>query len=199
MFGSHRQHPWEYPGGYYADHLRKSLVIRTALDPKSLIPAVRKAVAEVDKDQPAYDFMTMEQRLADSIALERFMMRLFGVFSGLALILAAVGIYGVMSFFVGQRTHEIGVRMALGALERDVLLSVVKQGLKLTAIGVVIGFLASLGLARLIAGALYGVTATDPATYLGVSLFMALVAFLASYIPARKAAKVDPMVALRSV
>jgi putative ABC transport system permease protein len=155
-------------------------------------------VAQVDKDQPAYDFMTMEQRLADSIALERFMMRLFGVFAGLALILAAVGIYGVMSFFVGQRTHEIGVRMALGALERDVLLSVVKQGLKLTGIGVVIGFLASLGLARLIAGTLYGVTSTDPVTYLVVSLFMAFVAFLASYIPARKAAKIDPMVALRS-
>ena len=198
MYGSHRQHPWEYPGGYYADHLRKSLAIRTALDPTSLIPAVRKAVAQVDKDQPAYDFMTMEQRLADSIALERFMMRLFGVFAGLALILAAVGIYGVMSFFVGQRTHEIGVRMALGALERDVLLSVVKQGLKLTGIGVVIGFLASLGLARLIAGTLYGVTSTDPVTYLVVSLFMAFVAFLASYIPARKAAKIDPMVALRS-
>ena len=198
MYGSHRQHPWEYPGGFYADHLRKSLVIRTALSPTSLIPAVRKAVAEVDKDQPAYDFMTMEQRLADSIALERFMMRLFGAFAGVALVLAAVGIYGVMSFFVGQRTHEIGVRMALGALQRDVLLSVVKQGLKLTAIGLVIGSLASLGLARLIAGALYGVTATDPFTYLGVSLFMAVVAFLASYIPARKAAKVDPMVALRS-
>jgi putative ABC transport system permease protein len=155
-------------------------------------------VVDVDKDQPAYDFMTMEQRLADSIAVERFMMRLFGAFAGLALVLAAVGIYGVMSFFVGQRTREIGVRMALGALQRDVLLSVVKQGLKLTAIGLVIGSLASLGLARLIAGALYGVTATDPFTYVGVSLFMAVVAFLASFIPARKAAKVDPMVALRS-
>lgn len=198
MYGSHHQHPWEYPGGYYADHLRKSLVIRTTLDPMSLAPAVRKAVAEVDKDQPAYDFMTMEQRLAESIVMERFMMHLFGVFAGLALILAAVGIYGVMSFFVNQRTHEIGVRMALGALRKDVLLLVVKQSLKLTSIGVVIGLGASLGLARLIAGALYGVTASDPVTYLGVSLFMTGVAFLASYLPARKATRVDPMLTLRS-
>jgi putative ABC transport system permease protein len=197
MYGSYRQHVWEYPGGLYSGHLWKNFVIRTASDPLKLIASVQRIVAQADKNQVVFNFESMEQRLSDVLAPQRFWMRLFGIFAGLAVILAAIGIYGVMSYSVSQRTHEIGIRMALGADRGDVLRLVMKRGLVLALIGVAIGIGGVLALTRLISGFLYGVTATDPVTFAAVALVLIGVALLASYIPARRAIKVDPLVALR--
>ncbi|HWS54894.1 MAG TPA: ABC transporter permease [Pyrinomonadaceae bacterium] len=174
-----------------------NLVVRTEVEPGSLAATVRQTVWEVDKDQPVSNISTMEEVLSDSIARQRFSMLLLAVFAGVALLLAAVGIYGVMSYTVAQRTHEIGIRMALGAQKRDVLKLAVGQGLKLVLVGVVIGLVASLALTRVMSSLLFGVSATDPATLVVISLVLIGVALLASYIPARRAAKVDPMIALR--
>jgi putative ABC transport system permease protein len=197
MYGPNLQHPWEYPGGFYAEHLRHHLVIRTAGDPLSLVGAVRQAVAKVDADQPAYDFLTMEQRLAESLSFDRFSMRLFGTFAILAIVLASVGIYGVMAHIVSQRTHEIGVRRTLGAVSHNVLGMVIRQGLKLTLIGIAIGLLASWGLTRFLAGNLFGITPTDPLTTVAVVGVMVAVAMLAIWVPARRASRIDPLAALR--
>ncbi len=139
----------------------------------------------------------MNQQVAESLSSRRFYALLLGSFAGVALILAAMGIYGVMSYSVSQRTHEIGVRMALGAERRDVLRQVITRGLLLTVVGVVLGVAASFGLTRFISSQLYGVSATDPVTFTGISLLLVAVALAACYIPARKAATVDPQVALR--
>ena len=173
------------------------LVIRAVGDPMRLAGPMRDVLKSIDSDVAASDIMTMEQRLAKSIASRRVNMFLTGTFAGLALLLAVAGIYGVMSYLVSQRTHEIGIRMALGAQKRDVLQMVIKQGLILTLIGVVVGSAAALALTRVISSLLYNVSPTDPVTFVCVSLFLVAVALLASYIPARRAAKVDPMTALR--
>jgi putative ABC transport system permease protein len=173
------------------------LVVRTASDPVSMIPAIRNQVLSIDKDQPVSDIMTMEQRLAKSVASSRFVMLLLGSFSVLALGLAAVGIYGVMSYLVTQRTQEIGVRMALGAQKRDVLKLVVRRGMVLATVGTVIGLIASLALTRLMRSLLFEVTPTDWLTFVITSVVLLTVALLACYIPARRATKVDPLVALR--
>ena len=173
------------------------LVVSTNVEPLSLASTVRKAVWEVDKDQPVSDIRTMEDILSESIARQRFSMLLLGIFAALALVLAAVGIYGVMSYSVAQRTREIGLRMALGAKASDVLKLVVGQGLKLVLIGVVFGLVAAFILTRVMSSLLFGVTATDPITFITISLVLISVAVLASYIPARRATKVDPMIALR--
>ena len=173
------------------------LVVRTASDPVSMIPAIRNQVLSIDKDQPVSDIMTMEQRLAKSVASSRFVMLLLGSFSVLALGLAAVGIYGVMSYLVTQRTQEIGVRMALGAQKRDVLKLVVRRGMVLAIVGTVIGLIASLALTRLMRSLLFEVTPTDWLTFVITSVVLLTVALLACYIPARRATKVDPLVALR--
>jgi putative ABC transport system permease protein len=172
-------------------------MIRTSSNPMNVAGPLQQIVAGLDKDLAVFDVKTMEQVLADSLSPYRFMIRLFGIFGGLALLLAAGGMYGVMSYSVYQRTHEIGVRMAMGAKRSDVLKLVVGSGLKLTLIGVAVGIAGSLALTRLIAGMLYGVKASDPLTYAVVSLILTVVALAACAVPARRATKVDPIVALR--
>jgi putative ABC transport system permease protein len=154
-------------------------------------------VRALDKDQPVFDVKTMEQRIVETSAARRLPMYLLGVMASVALVLAAVGIYGVIAYSVTQRTHEIGIRMALGAQRRDILSLIVKQGMLMATLGVGAGLLASLFLTKVLSGMLFGISATDPATFSAVALLLAAVALLACLIPARRAAKVDPMVALR--
>ncbi|MGH9854274.1 MAG: FtsX-like permease family protein, partial [Blastocatellia bacterium] len=180
-----------------ASYSPRDLVIRTSVAPLGLAPAVRDAIQSVDKDQPVSNVRTMERILADSIADERFNMLLLAIYAALALMLAAVGIYGVMSYLVTQNTREIGIRLALGAQARDVLRLVAGQGLALTIAGIVVGLIGAWGLTRLMKKLLYGVTATDPLTFICVSLLLIFIALLACYIPARRATKVDPIIALR--
>jgi putative ABC transport system permease protein len=176
---------------------RMSLLVRTGSDPASLAAPVRAQVMATDPDQPVFNVRPMEQVVAASIAGRRFSMLLFAIFAGVALLLAAVGIYGVMSYSVTQRTHEIGIRMALGAKAADILRMVVRQGLLLALIGVGIGLTASFILTRLMSNLLFGIGAADPTTFAGIAVILTLVAAVASYIPARRATKVDPMIALR--
>jgi putative ABC transport system permease protein len=180
--------------GFFAP---RHLVVRTNVDPLSLATTVRKTVWEIDKDQPVSNTSTMEDVLSESIARQRFSMLLLAIFAAVALVLAAVGIYGVMSYSVAQRTHELGIRMALGAQRRDLLKLAIGAGLKLVLIGVVLGLSASFVLTRVMSSLLFGVSATDPLTYTSISILMISVALLASYIPARRAARVDPLIALR--
>lgn len=175
----------------------QDLVVKTDVDPKSLAGAVRKAVWEIDKDQPVSNIRTMEEILGSSIARERFSMLLLAIFASVALLLAAVGIYGVMSYSVAQRTHEIGIRMALGAQTSTVLKLAVGYGFKLVVIGIAIGLIAALALTRVMSTLLFGVTATDPTTFTLISLLLVAVAAIASYIPARRATRVNPIIALR--
>jgi len=174
-----------------------TLVVRAASTPMSLVGAVKSQVLAVDKDQPVYNIQTLEQVMSDSLAPRKFNMLLLAIFAGIALILAAVGIYGVMAYSVNQRTQEIGIRMALGAQRADVLKLVVGQGMILTAVGVGIGLVAALLLTRVIASLLFGITATDFSTFSIISVILALVAFIACYLPGLRATRVDPMVALR--
>jgi len=174
-----------------------SLAVRTRGAPTKLAGAVRSAILGVDRDQPVYSLMTLEQRLADELRPRRLNMLLIGTLGALALGLSVIGIYGVLSFSVAQRTHEIGVRMALGAQGGDILWLVIGEGLKLTLAGVGIGVFAALGLTRLISSLLWGVSAFDPATFAGVSALLTAIALFGCWLPARRAAKVDPMVALR--
>ena len=173
------------------------IVVRTANDPAGLMAAVRREVWAVDKNLPLSDLSTLEQLLDKTIAQRRFNLLLLGMFAGVALVLAAVGIYGVMSYAVTQRIHEIGVRMALGAQTSNVLRMVVGQGIRLALVGIAIGLGAALALTRLMASLLYEVSATDPLTFAVIALMLAAVALVACYVPARRATRVDPMVALR--
>ncbi|MDX2044007.1 MAG: ABC transporter permease [Acidobacteriota bacterium] len=174
-----------------------NLVVRTAGDPLSVANAVKTAVWSVDAAQPLASLRTMEDVIANSIAPRRFNLLLLGSFAALALLLASVGIYGVMAYTVSQRTHEIGIRMALGASRRSVLRLILRQGLRLTGIGIALGLLAAMLLTRLLQSLLYGVSVTDPLTFAGVAFLLAAVSLLACWIPARRATKVDPLMALR--
>jgi putative ABC transport system permease protein len=181
----------QYRNGYL------TLVVRTKSDPLSLAPEVRRKVVELDPDQAVSSIASMDQVLSDSIASRRFSATLLGALAGLGLLLASVGVYGVISYGVSQRTREIGIRIALGAARRDVLSLVVSQGMKLLLIGVTAGTALALLLTPVMSGLLFGVGANDPATFGGSAIFLAAVSLLASYMPARRAARVDPVVALR--
>jgi putative ABC transport system permease protein len=173
------------------------LVVRTTLRPEDLKNAAQAQVRSLDPDQPALRVATMEELLTKAVELPRFNMLLFGVFAGVALLLSVVGIYGLMAYLVTQRTHEIGIRIALGAQKSDVLWLAMSHGMKLIGLGMVIGLAAALALTRLIQNWLFGISATDPLTFAGIVALLAGVALLACYLPARRAMKVDPLVALR--
>jgi putative ABC transport system permease protein len=174
-----------------------TLLVRTDAEPLSLAAAVRAQVAALNKDQAVFNVRTMEQILARSVAARRFSMLLLTVFAVVALALASLGIYGLMSYAVAQRTREIGVRMALGAQSGNVLRLVIGQGMKLAFVGVATGLVASLALTRTMKNLLFGVSATDPATFAAIALLLTLVALLACWIPARRATRIDPLVTLR--
>ncbi|MBA0089177.1 MAG: FtsX-like permease family protein, partial [Acidobacteria bacterium Pan2503] len=174
-----------------------AVVLRTAGDPAGVMGQVRKAVGQHDSREVIYGVQTLDSVIAGSLAARRITMFLLGVFATLALVLASVGIYGVISFMVGQRTHEIGLRMALGAQHRDVMRLVLGEGAKMALVGVAVGTAAALGLTRLMVNELFGVAPQDPLTFAAVAIVLTLVALLACYLPARHAVRVDPMVALR--
>ena len=174
-----------------------ALVVKSGTDRAAMTSAIRDTVQSIDKDQPIFGIATMDELVSNSVATRRMSLVLLGLFSGLALILGAIGIYGVISYSVAQRTHEIGIRMALGAPRRDVFRLVVGQGLRLAGLGIAIGIAAAFGLAHLISRLLYGVSTTDFETFAGVPILLFLVALMACYVPARRAMRVDPIVALR--
>src|SRR5262249_36061673 len=173
-----------------------SVVVRSTAAPLGLVNAIQNEVWALDRNMPVSNVKTMEQRLGEAMAQPRFSALLLGLFAALALLLAAIGIYGVISYTVQQRAHEIGVRMALGASACDVLKLVVGRGLALTLTGVGLGVLGAFALTRLISGLLYGVKTTDPWTFVAMPVLLALVALVACYIPARRATKGDPVGAL---
>ncbi len=183
----------QYPWWIEPEHL----VVRLAANPTAVMTVIRREVAQLDKDQPVSEITTLDQIAGEPVALQRMLMVLLGAFAGLALVLAAVGAYSVTSFSVAQRTHEIGLRMALGAQEGDVLRMVIAKGIRPAITGTAIGLAGAFGLVRLLSSQLFGVKPVDPATFVSVALLLMSIASLASYIPARRATKVDPMVALR--
>jgi putative ABC transport system permease protein len=187
LYFNYRQDPWA----------GMSLVVRTSVEPESLASAVRFAVADVDRSTPISEIRTMEQRVSASVTQPRFNLFLLAIFGGIALLLSAAGIYAVTAYSVAQRTHEVGIRMALGAQRRDVLKLIVGGGMGLIGIGIGIGTAAAVALTRLLRSALFGVSATDPLTFVAITLALSAVALLACYIPARRATRVDPLEALR--
>jgi len=174
-----------------------SWIIKTASDPSSLSAPIQREIQSADNQLAASKIRSMDQVISQSTARQNFNMLLLSIFAGLALVLAAIGIYGLMSYSVEQRTQELGIRMALGADRGDMLKLVARQGMLLSGIGVVVGLAVSLGLNRLLANLLFGVKSTDPLTYAVVAVILVLVALLATYIPARRATQIDPLVALR--
>jgi putative ABC transport system permease protein len=174
-----------------------TLIVRSTSHPASLAAAVRSKVQEVDQNQPVDDVATMEERFSRAVAPQRFNALVMAIFAGMAVVLAAVGVYGVMAYSMSRRTHEIGIRMALGAQQRDVIRLVLHRGAALSFVGIALGLAGALALTRFLSSLLYGITVRDPLTFVAVSLVLTVVALVASYVPARRAAKVDPMVALR--
>jgi putative ABC transport system permease protein len=188
----------EFYYSYFQNRLSHMfMAIRTAAEPSGLIPAVRREIWSEDNDLPLANISTLEQLLSKTTAQRRFNLLLLGLFSGLALVLAVVGIYGVVSYAVTQRTHEIGIRLALGAQQGDVRKLVIRQGMIPVVVGIAIGLSGALALTRLMKSLLFGVSATDPLTFVGLSLLLIVVALVACWIPARRATKVDPLLALR--
>ena len=175
-----------------------SLVVRSSVEPESLSGSVRRIVNEVDKSVPVSNVKTMEHVVSESITQPRFNLFLLGLFSTVAMCLSAAGIYGVTAYSVTQRTHELGIRIALGAQVSDVLKMVLGQGMAVIGVGLIIGLAAAFALVRLLRSFLFGVGEKDPLTFVVITVGLLFVALLACYIPARRATKVDPLVALRS-
>jgi putative ABC transport system permease protein len=188
IYMAYQQHPQASAG--------MSVLVRTAIEPTALIETLRSKVRALSTDVPV-KFTTVEASLSETVAAPRFRTLLLGIFAALAVSLAMAGVYGVMSYVVGQRANEIGLRMALGASPRDVLRLVLRQALLLTLVGIAIGLASAAAVTQFLASMLFGVKATDPLTYLAVVALLAFVALAASYIPARRAMRVDPIVALR--
>ncbi|HEY4839617.1 MAG TPA: FtsX-like permease family protein, partial [Candidatus Acidoferrales bacterium] len=174
-----------------------AVVLRTEGNPTDVMAAVRQAVQEIDSREVIYNVQTMDEVVSNSFAARRLSMILLGIFAAFALLLACVGIYGVISYLVGQRTHEIGVRVALGAQRNDVMRLIIGHGAKMALIGVTIGLIGALALTRLMSNQLFGVSAHDPLTFAAVAILLVFVSVAACYIPARRAIRVDPMIALR--
>jgi len=171
--------------------------VRTALNPRTIIPEVRSTVSQLDSNLPFFSLRTETEQIDRSLFQERLIARLSSFFGALSLLLACLGLYGLLSYEVSRKTREIGVRMALGARPSDVLRFIVRQGVGLSAVGAAFGILGALGATRYLASLLYGVRPFDPLTFLSVALLLGLVALAACYIPARRASHLDPMVALR--
>lgn len=188
-----------YPGGSIVMHLWQDLAMRLAPNTRieDVVKATREIVAQLDPDQPIENVMMMDRVFEASMGNTRMYMQLLSVFGGVAAFLAAIGIYGVMSYFVSQHTHEIGVRMAVGARRENIFRWVGLLGTKIVLAGIAVGVGLAIGLTRFIASSLFGITATDPATYVAVAIMLAGIALIACYIPMRRATKVDPLVALR--
>jgi putative ABC transport system permease protein len=174
-----------------------TVIIKGSADPNQMVAAIRQKVKEIDPDQPIYSVRTMDDIRAESVAPERLNLTLLSIFAGLALVLAIVGIYGVMSYTVTQRTHEIGIRMAIGAQPRDVFKMVIGQGMLLALVGVAFGLVGAFALTRLMATMLFGVEPTDPGTFASITVLLTGVALIACYVPGRRATKVNPVVSLR--
>ncbi len=174
-----------------------ALIVRTSTEPRSLVEAVRAQVSAVDRDMPVFEVMTMDEWRSVSVMAQRLGGTLMAAFAVFALVLTATGLFGVIAYAVSERTHEIGIRMALGAGPREVFRLVVGRGMMLASIGLLVGLPLALGMSRLVAGLLYGVASNDLVTFAGVAVILACVAFIACYIPARRAMRVDPMIALR--
>jgi putative ABC transport system permease protein len=185
---------WPY---FQFPQLFNTIVVRSEGDPLRLVPALKGAIWAIDKNQPISKTETLDQTLAESLARRRLYMILLGVFSCAALVLAALGIYGMVSYSVSQRTHEMGIRLAIGAERRDVLWLVLGEGARVALLGIAVGIASGLALTRLMSNLLFGVSATDPLTFAGVAMLLALAALAGSYIPARRALRGNPMVALR--
>jgi putative ABC transport system permease protein len=175
----------------------RDLVVRTVAEPMSLVPAIKDAIRAVDPEQPVSNIRTFDEILDEEVVQRRLGAGLVTAFAALALLLAAIGVYGVLSHFVNQQTAEIGVRMALGASRRDILALVLGKGMTLALGGIGLGALGSLALVRLVSGLLYGVTPADPITFVAAAVLLTAIAVVACYLPARRAARVDPMIAMR--
>jgi predicted permease len=175
-----------------------TVVVRSAADPAALPAAVRDRIRQIDPDLPLYNVRTMEQRVDESLARRRFAMLLLALFAAVALGLSAVGVYGVIAFLVSQSTREVGIRMALGATPGNILNLIVRQGMLVAVAGLALGLAGAFAMAGLMRSLLFGIRATDPVTFLAIALMLGAVALLASYIPARRAARIDPVVSLRS-
>jgi ABC-type antimicrobial peptide transport system permease subunit len=186
-----------HPDGFHWIRNNQFWVVRTSGNPLGLAEVFRRELRSIDPDVPASDLQSLEQYLTASLAPRRFNLRLILTFAATALLLACMGVYGTVSYGVAQRTQEIGIRLALGALPRDIFRLVVSQGMRLTLAGVGLGLIGALGLTRFLSSLLYGVSPADPVTYVGIALLLLGISLLACYVPARRATQVDPMTALR--
>jgi len=193
--------PFQQSRGFFESAARQytsmTVVARTTVDPRTLIAAAQETVRSFDHNVPISEVVSMDQVVSDALWQPRFNLQLIGLFSAVAVALAAIGLYGVMTYSIAQRTHEVGLRMALGARRRDVLTLVLGQGMKLASIGVAIGLICAALLTRLMSQLLFGVSATDPITFAAIAVLLTAIALVACIIPAHRATRVDPMEALR--